>query len=138
MGKLDGTHILVVEDEAVIAMELDWLLTDEGATVSVEADLEGGLRAAHSPCDLAVLDVWLHGREVYPVADRLSACGTPIVFHSGHADPDALSARYRNAAALQKPAGREAILDAVLSQLPRPAAPDASDARRARAAAGRS
>ncbi|MGK3893868.1 hypothetical protein, partial [Enterococcus faecium] len=45
----------------------------------------------------AILDVRLRDGEVFPAADRLKAAGVPIIFHSGHADQQALQSRYPGA-----------------------------------------
>ncbi len=119
MVKLTGATILIVEDEVFIALELQMLLEDEGARVRIEPDLDGGLRAAENGLDVAVLDVRLRGREVFPVADRLAERGKPFVFHSGHADTKTLERQYDGAVALSKPARPAELIDVVARLLGR-------------------
>lgn len=116
--RLRGVKVLVVEDEVLVGMELQMLLEDEGATVRLESTLTGGLAAAENGIDVAVLDVLLHGKEVFPLADRLAERGRPFVFHSGHADTDALEEAYRDASALAvaKPVRPAILVDAVTRQ----------------------
>ena len=85
--------------------------------MQVEETVEAGLAAAADGLDVAVLDVLLRGREVFPVADLLAKRGRPIVFHSGHADREELTSRYDTALALSKPARPEDLISAVAAQV---------------------
>jgi CheY-like chemotaxis protein len=89
---LHGRRVLVVEDEALVAMLMEDGLVDAGAEVvgpagSVDEALglieqvtcDGGLNAA-------VLDMNLEGATVLPVADRLAALGVPFVFATGYGE----------------------------------------------------
>jgi DNA-binding response OmpR family regulator len=89
---LRDKRILVVEDEAILAMMVEDGLVDAGAKVvgpaaSVgdalqlidEVASDGGLSAA-------VLDINLNGEVVSPVADRLAALGVPFVFATGYGE----------------------------------------------------
>ena len=83
-----GRRILLVEDEYVIAMEMERWLRGAGAEVigpvsNVEHALDC-IEAEAGTIDGAVLDVNLgHGERVYPVADRLDALGVPYLFATG-------------------------------------------------------
>jgi DNA-binding response OmpR family regulator len=87
---LRDRRILVVEDEAMIAMMLEDDLVEAGATVLgpvatvaaairliEEAIADGGLHAA-------VLDLNLGGERAKPVADRLASRGVPFLFATGY------------------------------------------------------
>ena len=80
----DRPRIVVVEDEAMIAMMIEDMLEDLGCEV---AGSFGDLRTALSwlklhgdEVDGALLDVNLAGETVFPVADLLYARGTPFGF----------------------------------------------------------
>ncbi len=83
----DGAiRILVVEDEAMVALDLTLQLEDEGfrcigpaPTVARALDL----LQAETP-DFAVLDGNLAGELPRPVAERLSERGVPFVYVSGY------------------------------------------------------
>ncbi len=80
---LQGRRILVVEDDAMIAMMVEDMLMDLGCTVigpaaSLEAAI--GLASGDPAIDGALLDVNLNGASVFPLADDLRARGVPIVF----------------------------------------------------------
>ena len=103
-GVLAGLRVLVVEDEALVAMLIEDSLTDLGCeVVALVAGLDEALEVAgREPLDAAVLDVNLAGREVYPAADRLAARGIPFVFATGYG-PQGVREAYRDRPALQKP-----------------------------------
>jgi DNA-binding response OmpR family regulator len=91
-GKLSGKRVLVVEDEALVAMLLEDELRDAGAEiVGPAASLGHALRlidraAADGGLSAAVLDIDLQGTAVTPVADRLAALGVPFVFVTGYGE----------------------------------------------------
>jgi CheY-like chemotaxis protein len=88
----DGKRLLVVEDEFVIALDLQNLLEAAGhEVVALAASVPDALAllAAGAPgqqqsLDGAVLDVNLRGEPATPVADALAARGVPFVFVSGY------------------------------------------------------
>ena len=107
--------VLVVEDEFIIALDLSETVQDLGY------DLEGpfagnqdALEAIEDDLpDCAILDVFTADGEVYPLADRLSEAGVPIVFHSGHVSPAEVKARYPDAQACAKPCPPDRLIDAL-------------------------
>ena len=103
MEGLAGKRILVVEDESLVAMMIDDLLTDRGAiVVGPVGTLEGALDLARSQTvDAALLDVNLHGERSTPVAEVLSARDIPYVLATGYVAAEC--ADYAPAAVLQKP-----------------------------------
>lgn len=97
-------RVLVVEDEMIVSMMLEDMLTDLGHEVAgTAAHLDDALRLAETAeLDLAMLDVNLNGRQTYPVAEALRARGLPFVFATGYGEnglPDA----WRGTPTLQKP-----------------------------------
>jgi two-component SAPR family response regulator len=83
---LAGRRILVVEDEMVIALEIEETLQALGcAVVGPVSKLDAALRlASEEALDAAFLDVTIRGGYVYPVAERLLARGIPFVLASGY------------------------------------------------------
>lgn len=90
---LGPCRILVVEDEALVAMLVEDLLLEAGATilgpVSTLTEALALLRATEC-CDAAVLDVNLWGESVLPLADVLALRGVPFLFVTGYGDIDGL------------------------------------------------
>ncbi len=89
-GLSHSFSVLVVEDELLIAMDLQLMLEENGYSVigpatSVDAALrllEGGRP------DVAVLDVNLRGQTVVPVAERLRKLQIPFVVSSAYSSFD--------------------------------------------------
>lgn len=82
---MDAKRILLVDDEALVALAAEDILISEGYDVVGPADrLESALRLANCEAlDGAVLDINLAGDYVWPVADVLSARGVPFVLLTG-------------------------------------------------------
>jgi CheY-like chemotaxis protein len=117
MTALSSLKVLVVEDEALVSMLVEDMLTDLGCLiVGPAAEIEEALRLANSAeIDAALLDVNLGGRPIFPVADALKARGVPFAFASGYGEAG-LTDDHRGATVLQKPF-READLRRVLETL---------------------
>jgi CheY-like chemotaxis protein len=104
MAVLTGTRVLLIEDEAMIAMMLEDFLEQLGCVVVATASrLEDALVQAGGPgMDVAMLDINLAGELSYPVADLLRARGVPFVFVTGYGTAG-LPERLRDAPVLGKP-----------------------------------
>ena len=118
---LDDVNILLVEDEALIALDLSDRFEAEGATVvgpfgTLDEAVDRALRPEVKP-DVAVLDVDLHGRPVFPLADKLSAAGVPFMFHTGRADVDELRDRYGDVPVVAKPCLPDQLVETVSALL---------------------
>ncbi|MGT2464712.1 hypothetical protein ACVOMV_03395 [Mesorhizobium atlanticum] len=85
---LDGLRILVLEDEFLIAMDVEQLCRDHGAaevTIAREiAEIDG--QALSARFDAAVVDLMLGGVSTLDFAVRLRSEGIPFVFASGYSD----------------------------------------------------
>jgi len=86
MSTLRGARVLVVEDEAMLSLNLEAMLLDLGCVVAGTADkLDDALRMARtSDFDVALLDVNIGGKRVDPVTEVIGARGTPIIFVTGY------------------------------------------------------
>lgn len=85
---LAGCRVLVVEDETLIAVEIEETLRELGCVVvGAVGKLDAALRlAADEALDAAILDVAIRGGHVFPVAEQLLARGVPFVLASGYGD----------------------------------------------------
>jgi two-component sensor histidine kinase/CheY-like chemotaxis protein len=110
-ASLAGARILLVEDDALIGLDLKDGLEEAGAKiVGPIARLDRALAlAATDEIDAAVLDVNLGGERVFPLADRLVQLGVPFAFLTGYDKHAVFPDRYRGVPALQKPVSRPAI-----------------------------
>lgn len=97
-------RVLVVEDEAVVAMLLEDMLLDLGhEVVAAIGRFDQALEAAGSlDLDLAILDVNLNGILTYPVAEALRMRGAPVIFATGYG-ADGLQEEWRSGPVIQKP-----------------------------------
>lgn len=121
VSALAGCRLLIVEDEAIVAMMLEDMLARLGCVVvDVAASVSRGLALAGDASlaiDAAILDVNLGGEEVYPVAEKLAAGGVPFVFSTGYG-LSGIAPDFARIPALAKPftpRALEAALMAVLS-----------------------
>ena len=101
---LAGLDVLLVEDESMVSILLEDMLLELGAGSVRHANrLEAGftLAAAKTP-GLAVLDVNLAGQAIFPLAEKLTQDGIPILFITGYGR-EGLSAAWHSHEVLQKP-----------------------------------
>ncbi len=81
---LSGRKVLVIEDEPVVAMQLEEMLSDLGMeAVGFARTLDKALAADTRRFDVAVVDIDLRGQRSYPAAQRLADAGVPLVFVTG-------------------------------------------------------
>jgi CheY-like chemotaxis protein len=111
VSKVNGKRILVVEDEALLALDLRFALEDLGASVVGPCyRLATALSTAElGGIDAAVLDVDLAGETVFPVADLLRKADVPFVFHTGRLNPQTLAEIYQDAPVCPKPTDPETV-----------------------------
>lgn len=112
---LSGLKVFVVEDEAIIAMMLEDMLTDLGCSVIGPCT---GLKQAHEMLagsetpGAAILDVNVGGEQVYPVATALAERGVPLVFATGYGSVG-LAESWRGRVTVQKPYTQDDIVRAL-------------------------
>ena len=118
MSDFTTPRVLVVEDEYLIRMLVEDMLTDLGYTIAaaVGTIAEASKVATGGEFDIAILDVNVDGEEIYPVADILAQRGLPFVFVTGYGE-GSLLAKYRSRPALQKPFQSEQLKDLLASLL---------------------
>jgi len=111
---LKGLRILIVEDEAPIALQVEDMLVESDCDVVGPASRVGqALKLIdEEPVDAAVLDLNIAGDLVYPVADALEKRGLPYIFVTGYG-ASSLTEPYRSRRVLQKPFSRRELLQAM-------------------------
>lgn len=84
--ELAGKHVLVVEDEILVAMMIEDVLEDAACiVVGPFARVQDALAAAKAEeVDLALLDVNVAGEKVFAVALALEERGIPFLFLTGY------------------------------------------------------
>ncbi len=112
---LQDKHILLVEDDFLIARPLADQLEDAGArVVGPAATIEEAIAliAADHKIDAALMDVNLAGEMSYPIAYDLVRRGVPFVFLTAY-DPSLVAARFRDVPVFAKPVEFERVLQAL-------------------------
>jgi len=110
---LSGAKIFLVEDDFLIQLDLTMTLENAGATVVAASSVSDGLAKIADDFDAAVLDVCLPDGDVFPVASKLDAFKTPLIFHSGNIDTTDISKQFPDAISLAKPAHESVLIEAV-------------------------
>jgi len=106
--------VLVVEDESLVALDIESMLEELGCVVvaSVPRLLKALDLAASLDIDLAVLDINLAGEVVYPLAFRLAQRGIPFLFTTGYSTAT-LPADLRDRPLVRKPVALAGLKKAV-------------------------
>ena len=119
MTELTGMRVLVVEDEALIAVLVEDMLTDLGATVVGPAGsvAQGLDLAERETIDAAVLDVNLRSETIEPIVDKLNALKVPFLFATGYGETGFSKAA--GAPVIEKPYTRETLANALSRIVPR-------------------
>ena len=115
---LAGKRCLILDDEFLIALDIQQIVERAGATqaVCVASATEALELLQREPrFDIAVLDVKLGGpeRNSLGIAEVLSGKGTPFVFLTGMRVDDVHAKRFPEAPVIEKPYDATALLDAV-------------------------
>ena len=112
-GSTPPSHVLIVEDDIFIALDLERVLDDAGCgVVGPAASVELALaKISVTKLDAALLDVNLGQELVFPVADRLSAEGIPFIFVTG--EPRTVPERHWMRPVITKPYQAPAVLEAL-------------------------
>lgn len=116
-----NASVLVVEDEALIAMDLQALLEDAGYRVLGPANSTAAamaLLAGNEP-DVALLDVNLGRSDVFGVANALAERKTKLIFLTGHT-AQKLPQAHRHRPLVAKPYLPHVLLQAVQQALLQP------------------
>lgn len=102
---LKGLRVFVVEDESLVAMQLEDMLEDAGCeliglAMRVNRALE--MLEGDPAIDVAILDVNIGGDKVYPVAERLRGLGVALIFATGYGRAG-VEDEWQDSQILQKP-----------------------------------
>jgi CheY-like chemotaxis protein len=103
---LTAPRVLVVEDEMTVAMLIEDMVGELAYEVAaVVPRLEDAMRLLDSDSfDLAMLDVHLNGKTVFPFAAALEERDIPFLFATAYG-PRGIPEEFRDRVVLQKPFG---------------------------------
>ena len=109
--------VLLVEDEPLIALDIEHRLRSEGARVITAGHLDAALyMAEHPDLSSAVVDLCLGEESATPIFRRLAHRNLPFVVYTGYAT-EALAREWPAATIIQKPASLNVIADALARAL---------------------
>lgn len=118
-----AAHVLVVEDDILIALDIEQMLTDlADVRVTLAHDLATGLRSLEAGWpDMAILDLHLGAHDSLPLARLLAGAGKPFLFLTGHPAEHMCKLRDEKCRApvVEKPFSIEALAGAVRRMLKR-------------------
>lgn len=120
MSSFSGKRVLIVEDEALIALMLEDILVEMGATIAGSAaTISKGMDLAHSTeFDIAILDVNVRGESILPVAEILRGRGVPTIFATGYGN--GIADITKGAPVIGKPYSPEKLMAALSDALDGP------------------
>jgi DNA-binding response OmpR family regulator len=114
--RLTGRTILVVEDEALIALSLRDLFQEEGATVSIANTPKDALRELEEGVfSAAVLDFGSMGDDTVLLSRTLRASSIPFMYYTGYGELDATVV---GAPVVSKPASGQILVTTLARLLP--------------------
>jgi len=115
---LNDLSILLVEDDIILSTDLSVLLTEAGCKAVVPAPSNAAALSAmvHYIFDAAILDVNIQNEWVFPVATALQTAGIPFLFLTAYSR-ESIPAEHRERLFIQKPHGREQLLDGLVRLL---------------------
>jgi DNA-binding response OmpR family regulator len=118
---LSGVRILVVEDDSLLAMDLEETLVEAGAVVvDVCQTLDEAMaRASVDDFSIAVLDFSLGQDTASPVARRLVGRGVPFILHTGKSRREPSLAEWSDWPIVEKPAPPRVLVSALRTALSR-------------------
>lgn len=119
---MNDAPILLLEDDALIAMDLEGELSDRGYHVFCAAKVAQTQAFLDKVTpSFAILDMKLNAEMSFPVAERLLESGVPFVFVSGN-DASALPETLRSCQIITKPVQIDVLvaeIEAALAAGPR-------------------
>lgn len=122
---LSGARVLVVEDDLILAMDLEMTLTEAGAeiagfgqTVKEALALVDGNRIT-----AAILDIRIGRETVEPVARKLADRRIPFIFYSAQVDIDPIRVKWPLSKVISKPARPKTIVAAIAEAVKERGAP---------------
>jgi DNA-binding NtrC family response regulator len=116
---LRGRRVLIVEDELLVAMEIEGLLQRQGCTVVGPAPTAGRVLALldQEKPHAALLDLNPNGESASPIAAELAEQGVPFVVVTGYGNAQSHDPALRHAPCVDKPFRHRDLLRVLTRQL---------------------
>ena len=115
---LEGQRILLVEDEPLIALDVEELCLEHGAKqILTVQQTEDAQTLDFSHFDVAVVDLVLGDRSTLPLAAAMRANGLPLVFTSGYSYAPELVLDFGDITLLSKPFAGTRLIEALTAAM---------------------
>lgn len=115
---LKGRRVLIMEDEVLIALDLELVCRDLGADdVTIARMLDDVAADEPAAFDMAILDLTLAGRSTVEFACRLRERRTPFIFTTGYSDPERLPEHLSDVPVVGKPFSSDTLVGAIAQAL---------------------
>ncbi|MFU0504946.1 response regulator [Pseudaminobacter sp. NGMCC 1.201702] len=112
---LSGLRILILEDEYLIAMDIEQLCRDHGAAdvaiVTRLAEFDGAQAATRF--DAAILDIMIGGESTLAFAGEIKENGVPFIFASGYTDTQEIFEAFPGVILVGKPYSGTDLVEAL-------------------------
>ena len=110
-GALAGKSVLVVEDEMLVALEIERILGAAGSKVlgPVASIAEATAIIEAQAVDLALLDINVRGEFIYPLTKKLAERNIKFVFSTGY-DEVSIPSNLRQTPCVRKPFTPEKLI----------------------------
>ncbi|UZE52259.1 GAF domain-containing protein [Rhodopseudomonas sp. P2A-2r] len=121
MASMRGLSVLMVEDQLLIAMDVQTMLANEGASnVETASSVKEALHSLSiiRP-DVAILDVNLGNGSSLPVAHALKEQGIPFVFATGYGESSLIPPSLAEVPIVRKPYDIDGLIAALTSAMAR-------------------
>ena len=114
------THILLLEDQMLIAMDIEASLAERGyAAVTTTNSVREALAVLERQRpDVAILDIHLGETTSLPVAEALKRLGVPFIFATGYGEGASIPEGFSDVAIVRKPYDMAAVVAALAGVLP--------------------
>lgn len=112
---LTGRTVLLLEDQMLIALDLEQILQDAGLVIAATATStrEALAYLAGATPDVAILDVNLGDETSEPVAQALITRGVPFTFATGYGEGGVVPGAFPSVPVVKKPYDAESILSQI-------------------------
>lgn len=113
---LDGLQIMLVEEEALIAMDMEQLCYDNGAShvVTFGTLSSAAAHAATASVDAAILDIRLQGQWATELGHTLAARQVPFIFATSYTDAEPIFTEFPGAIIVPKPYSDTELVQALV------------------------
>jgi two-component SAPR family response regulator len=102
---IEGLSVFVIEDETLVLVNLEDMLDELGCALvgpAMRLDQADAMLDEAATADVAILDVNIGGRPVFPFAEKLADKGVPLIFATGYGR-DGLPPEWQDGTVLGKP-----------------------------------